>query len=102
MGTFSEGSSLGQTPLNNLHLFFGGWGAGRLAWVFAVEPRLSLVAAWWGLLCLWCEVFPLWWLLLLQGPGSVGVAHELSCPAARGIFLDQGPNSCPLHWQADS
>ena len=25
------------------------------------------------------------------------VAHELSCPVARGIFPDQGPNLCPLH-----
>ena len=28
--------------------------------------------------------------------------HGLSCPSARGIFLDQGLNPCPLHWQADS
>ena len=28
--------------------------------------------------------------------------HRLSCPVACGIFLDQGLNSCPLHWQADS
>ena len=34
--------------------------------------------------------------------GSVAVAHGLSCPAACGIFLDQGLNSCPLHWQVDS
>ena len=26
----------------------------------------------------------------------------LSCPAACGIFPDQGSNPCPLHWQADS
>ena len=25
-----------------------------------------------------------------------------SCSAACGIFLDQGSNPCPLHWQADS
>ena len=25
-----------------------------------------------------------------------------SCPVACGISLDQGANSCPLHWQADS
>ena len=24
------------------------------------------------------------------------------CPVACGIFLDQGSNPCPLHWQADS
>ena len=34
--------------------------------------------------------------------GSVVVAHGLSCPAACGIFPDQGSNPCPLHWQADS
>ena len=27
------------------------------------------------------------------------VRHGLSCPAACGIFLDQGSNLCPLHWQ---
>ena len=37
----------------------------------------------------------------LQSAGSVVVAHELSCSAACGIFLDQGWNPCPLHWQAD-
>ena len=26
----------------------------------------------------------------------------LSCPAACGIFPDQGSNPCALHWQADS
>ena len=34
--------------------------------------------------------------------GSVVVVHGLSCPAACAIFLDQGLNQCPLHWQADS
>ena len=34
--------------------------------------------------------------------GSVVVAHGPSCSAACGIFPDQGPNPCPLHWQADS
>ena len=29
--------------------------------------------------------------------GSV-VVHEHSCPAACGIFQDQGSNLCPLHW----
>ena len=38
----------------------------------------------------------------LQSTGSVVVAHGLSCSAARGIFLDQGLNPCPLHWQVDS
>ena len=30
------------------------------------------------------------------------MAHRLSCSEACGIFLDQGSNPCPLHWQADS
>ena len=34
--------------------------------------------------------------------GSTLVTHGFSCSAARGIFLDQGSNSCLLHWQADS
>ena len=34
--------------------------------------------------------------------GSVVVVHGLSCPAACGIFPDQGLNPCTLHWQADS
>ena len=38
----------------------------------------------------------------LQSAGSVVVAHGLSCSAACGIFLDQGSNPHPLHWQADS
>ena len=34
--------------------------------------------------------------------GSVVVVHGLSCSVAYGIFLDQGANPCPLHWQVDS
>ena len=37
------------------------------------------------------------WALWL--PGSGAVALGLSCPVARGIFLVQGSNPCPLHWQ---
>ena len=46
--------------------------------------------------------FSLWWLLLLQSTGSVVVTCRLSCSMACGIFLDQGSNPCPLHWQVDS
>ena len=38
----------------------------------------------------------------LQSAGSVVVVHGLSCSVACGIFLDQGSNPCPLHWQVDS
>ena len=34
--------------------------------------------------------------------GSVAVVQGLSCSTACVIFLDQGSNLCPLHWQADS
>ena len=34
--------------------------------------------------------------------GSVFVACGLSCPVVCGIFLDQGSNPCPLHWQVES
>jgi len=32
----------------------------------------------------------------------VFLTHGLSCSTACEIFLDQGLNACPLHWQADS
>ena len=38
----------------------------------------------------------------LGAQASVVVACRLSCPVACGIFPDQGSNSYPLHWQADS
>ena len=38
----------------------------------------------------------------LQSESSVFVAHALNCSMAPGIFLDQGWNSCSLHWQVDS
>ena len=37
-----------------------------------------------------------------QSMGSVVVAHGVSYSEACGIFLDQGSNLCPLHWQTDS
>ena len=33
---------------------------------------------------------------------SVVVVPRLDCPKACGLFLDQGSNPCPLHWQVDS
>ena len=38
----------------------------------------------------------------LQPAASVVRVPGLSRSAARRIFLDQGSNSCPLHWQANS
>ena len=37
-----------------------------------------------------------------QSLSSRVVVHGLSCPTACGVFLDQGSNPCPLHWQMDS
>ena len=33
--------------------------------------------------------------------GSVAEAHGLSCSAVYRLFLDQGSNPYPLHWQVD-
>ena len=38
----------------------------------------------------------------LCGAQASVVVHGLSYLAACGIFLDQGSNPRPLHWQADS
>ena len=37
----------------------------------------------------------------LGAQSSVAVFHRLSCSEACGVFLDQGLNLCPLHWQVD-
>ena len=37
-----------------------------------------------------------------QSRGSKATAHGLSCFLACGIFLNQGLNPCPPHWQVDS
>ena len=46
--------------------------------------------------------FSLMWLLLLQSVGSVVLVLGFTCSEGCGIFLDQGLNPCPLHWQEDS
>ena len=80
----------------------------------------------WGSSSLRCLGSSLWWLLLwtaasrlmdlsscsnaalvvvvprLYSTGSVVVASWLSCSEACRIFLDQGSNPCPLHWQVNS
>ena len=97
--------------------FFNFW----LPWVSVAVCRLSLVAANGSYSSLQCIGFSLQWLLLLWSTGSrhtgmgcstwvqylqlVGlevVVHRLCCSSACGIFLDQGSNPCPPHWQADS
>jgi len=81
-----------------------------LHWVFIAACGLSLivVSGGYSLSCSpqleKCAGFSLPWLLLLQKMGPR--AHRLQEVqhmglVALGIFLDQGSNPCPLHWQAD-
>ena len=87
-----------------IYLFVYFWG---LCWVFVSVRGLSLVAASGGHSSSRCAGLSLSRPLLLRSTGSrragsVIVAYGPSCSAACGIFLDQGSNPCPLHWQADS
>ena len=56
----------------------------------------------WWLLLLWSTGFRVHGLSWLQLVGSLVLDPGFSYSAACGIFLDQGLNPCPLHWQADS
>ena len=73
-----------------------------------LRAGFSLAVASRGYSSLRCVGFSLRWLLLLRSTGSRRTgfsscgAGGLSCSVACGIFLDQGLNPCPLHWQADS
>ena len=85
------------------YFFFFFW----LCWVFVSARGLSPVAASVGHSSSRCAGLSLSQPLLLWSTGSrcagsVVVVHGLSCSTACGIFLDQGSNPCPLHWQADS
>ena len=66
-----------------------------LGWIPVAAFGLSLVAADGGYSLVVVLRF-----LVVSAP--LVVAHGLSSPAARGIFLDQRSNPCPPHWQADS
>ena len=52
-----------------------------------------------GLWCTWASVLVAHRLLSI---GSVVVGPGPGCAEECGIFLQQGWNWCPLHWQADS
>ena len=77
-----------------------------LRWAFIATCGFSLVAASGG-----CSLVAVCGLLWLQNmgfrvrglqqlwpTGSVVVSYRFSCPAARGLFPDQGWNLCRLHW----
>ena len=79
-----------------------------LCWVFVATSGLSPVTVKGAprqLQCVWasqCGGSSCGRAWALERTGSVTAAHRLSCSMAQGIFLDQGSNPCPLHWQADS
>jgi len=61
-----------------------------LHWVFLAALGLSLLAA--------SEGYSVVVYGLLLAVASLVAEHRLICSVARGIFLDQGSNPCPLHW----
>ena len=73
-----------------------------LHWVFVCAPTFCSCSSWSLLFVLLCG------LLItvasvehgLYTTGFSSSANRLSCFLACGVFLDQGSNLCPLHWQA--
>ena len=78
-----------------IYLFIYLW----LCWVFVSVRGLSPVAACGGHSSSRCAGLSLSRPLLLRSTGS---RRAGSVVVAHGILPDQGPNPCPLHWQADS
>ena len=86
-----------------MNLFINFW----LHWIFFALPGLSLVAASEGYSSFRCMGFSLGGISCckaqsLDARALVVVRQRLSCSVTCGIFLDQGLNPGPLHWQADS
>ena len=85
-----------------------------LCWVFTAVGGLSLGWQVRAALELQCSAFSLRWPPLLQSTctGHEGISSSARrphsygsqawMPLACGPFLDQGSNSCPLHWQGNS
>ena len=95
-----------------IYLFLSVPGLHCCAWAFSTVASK-------GYSLLLCMAFTLPWFLLLRSPGSWPISfsscgfgtlelrlsscgHWLNYFKACGIFLDQGSNPCPLHWQVDS
>ena len=94
--------------LFSFKIFFKNYYLIWLCWDFVATPGLSLVAESRGYsLVVVCRFRAAMASLIsvhgLEGlPASVVAGLGFSCPAACGIFLDQGWNLCPLLWQVDS
>ena len=67
-----------------------------LHWVFVAGCRLSRVVVGGLLIAVAYCGAP-----ALGHEASIAVAHWPTCPVACGIFLGQGSNSCPEHWQTE-
>ena len=76
----------------NIYLFFTVLGLHCCTWAFSGCSEWASHCSGFS----YCEA------QALRHMGSVVVGQELSCPAACGVFLHQGLNPCPPHWQADS
>ena len=72
-----------------------------LCWAFIACLGLSPVVASGGSSWLQRVGFSSWWPLVAARSSDV-VLQGLSCSKACGVFLGQGSDPYPLHWQADS
>ena len=90
-----------EQPYSMLLLFnFGCTGSSMLCRLFSSCSQQRLLSSCGARASHW--VASLVWVQALGHTGSVVVAHGLSSAMTCGIFLDQGTNLCPPHWQADS
>ena len=103
MKLYTSSNVLAFFFFSKFYLFIYFW----LWWVFVDVFRFSLVAA--SGCCflvvvhgLLIAVFPCWDAQALYMWASPVVVHGISCSMACGLFLDQGLNLHPLHWQLDS
>ena len=87
--------------LKNFYLFLAALGLRRCSTFFSscgVWGLLSSCGEW----ASHCGGFSCRGAPALGLPALVVVVPGFTCPAACGIFPDQGSNPCPLHWQVDS
>ena len=95
-----------------IYLFLAVLGLCFCAWAFSSCGKQGLLsgccvlASHCSVFCCRIQVLGAWTSVVvacwLQSVGSVVVEQRLSCPAACGIFPDQGLNQCPLHCKMDS
>ena len=84
-----------------MYLFLAALGLLCCAWAFSSCGKWGLLFCC-GAQASHCRGFSCCGARALGTRASVVVAHGLSCSVACGIFLDQGLNPFPMHWQADS